>query len=131
MIKPERIYITKGGLHKTVDGENCFKRCGLLINKKIYWLDFYFAEYHEISQHLRQLNIDLRPNMKEFRIIEDGKVNSFSDDDAYYPVTKINKPDWQVFDPNSSYWKRTQFTDDGKRSLWGIDDIKSKHLLGV
>lgn len=114
----DRVYITKGGSGKDIDGARLFKYVGIVINDKIHWLKNHCSNIYELSFFFHRLGIQLNATSWFYK-----------DSDPAAPshrITKIGR-EYQVFDTKSSYWKRTKLNPNGM-TCWTIEDIESTYL---
>lgn len=114
----ERVYMTRGGYAKDIDGAAMFKDTGIVIGGQIHWLDKYCSCILELGWVFNQLGIQVNKNAWFYKD-EDGSVLNRR-------ITKLGR-DWQVFEQDSSYWKRTKLPLSGE-ARWSIEEIQATYL---
>lgn len=114
----EKIYITKGGAGKDIDGALLFKYVGIVINDKIHWLKEHCSNIYELTYLFNRLNIQVKPTSWFYKDSDPTTPNK--------RITKIGR-EYAVFDVKSSYWKRTKLNPNGM-TFWTIEDIEATYL---
>ena len=114
----ERVYITRGGAAKDIDGATMFKDTGIVINNNIHWLDTYCSCITELGWIFRRLGIQV-----------DKDAWFYKDEDKGIPkrrITKLGKS-YKVFAEDSTYWKRTKLPPSGE-ARWSIEELETTYL---
>lgn len=114
----ERIYMTRGGCAKDIDGATMFKDTGIVIDGQIHWLDKHCSCILELGWIFDQLGIQVNKNAWFYKDEDDSVLNR--------RITKIGR-DWQVFEQDSNYWKRTKLPLSGE-ARWSIEEIQATYL---
>ena len=108
----ERIYLTRGGSGKWLnsDGKDTARAIGIVINKKIHWIDYSIAEFREAVHHFKKLNV-IAFDSGEWGVLDHQRRAVLGK-----KITRINKYNADVFAADSSYRKKAlPFS---SRTLW-------------
>lgn len=119
----ERIYITRGAKGNFVnsEGKDCERAVGIVINKKIHWIDACVADFAEINHKLKPLNVIAYENGEWGTRLRDGGATLDK------KLTKINKSNGDVFCDGSSYKKRTLPYSE-TMMWWSVNDLATKYF---
>lgn len=114
------IYMTQGDVCYNGYNLRSNKVIGLVINDKIHWFNEEFACLYD-AQHIMAKSGLVITSAGEWGVKDDNNEVVLK-----RKITRINKPHDEIFNKESSYYKRSQRADDGDL-YWNNEELTDKY----